>query len=352
MFGFLRNWKAPQQSPNRLNDNRSRLRLETLEAREVPAAFRTVTALGDVFDRTNDATSLTLREALEDANASNQAGPLEIDFDPVKLDGKTIVIDSKLPRFLKHIELNGPANRVTIQRNATKGDFRLMEIAPTVPVKLTNLRLYDGRAIGANESGGAVLNYGNLTVKNCEVAGNEASANGGGISSANGSVIDVSDSAINFNKAGGDGGGLFVSYNVQATVKNTLISLNEAEYGAGIAVGTADMQTASLTLSGVDVRGNLAAKKGGGIYVAPIPLATPIITLKDNTFIRDNRVLDNVTAQGGGVYLGTGTINLNGVSIGDNHALAGDGMYRKQGTTKNVNQMAPVYVAGDQEVVG
>lgn len=353
MFGFVRNRAATTQSPPHQNNFRSALRLEALEAREVPVvSVRTVTALGDVVDRTNDATALTLREALLDANAPTAVGPQRMVF-AANLAGQTILIDQMLPRFDKDIFVDGPTDRVTVQRNTTKGDFRLIEISPITTATLARLKLYDGRATGAGAagSGGAIYNAGALTVQSCDIVGNVATNNGGGINSAVGSTLDVTLSSINFNQAA-NGGGISLSSGVTANLTSTAVQLNNADYGAGINISAAAMVTATVTLSGVDVRGNVATKNGGGIYVSPVAQATPVLTLTGDTTIRDNFALDPLLGKGGGIYLGAGTINLNGVAIGDNHAQSGDGMYRSQGTTKNVNQTTDPFVAGDTEAVG
>ena len=73
------------------------------------------------------------------------------------------------------------------------------------------------------------------------------------------------------------------------------------------------------------------------------------------TSVHDNELLNSDAQQrkGGGIYLGTGTIYLGGendtVTIANNSATTGDGMYRAAGTSVGANPN--VTYTNDQEYV-
>jgi predicted outer membrane repeat protein len=145
-------------------------------------------------------------------------------------------------------------------------------------------------------SGGGIA-AGMVTLSNCTVSGNTASAGqGGGISAG---VSTLVNTTVNGNTAGTDGGG--VSGDVQ-TLTNSTVSGNTASgRGGGLYVG-------NVTLLNVTITGN-SAQSGGGVS-----LVTTKISNIRNTIVARNTV----------VSMGLGP-DLSGTFTSGGHNLIGDG---------------------------
>ncbi len=211
------------------------------------------------------------------------------------------------------ITIQGQGARNT--RILSDGTDRIFHINGTV--KLRDLTLTDGRtpdglpgAGGANglpaQGGGAILNYGDLTIDHCTISMNSAGRGGAaqsgqGTAGGNGGnggaifntgTLNVFASTFNRNTAGhagagdipgiaGDGGGIYNGTGGDLLVINSTFYQNFT--GDGNVVSTVD--------------GN-----GGGIYSGA---GASSIKLRSNTFF-ENRAGDApfVSGQGGGIYSG------------------------------------------------
>jgi predicted outer membrane repeat protein len=192
--------------------------------------------------------------------------------------------------------------------------------------------------------GGAVYSFGNLTVENCKFVNNRTNNDGGALAAMGGSLT-VSGSTFTGNSAQ-QGGAIYVSLNVTATISSSSLVLNTAtDQGGGLFI-----LGATVTLTGTDVNGNSAVNAGGGIHVSSQGSVGSTLTLVGGTTVQNNLVT-SASGQGGGIYFGNGTINLNSVWIGSNTATQGDGMYRVNGTTKNIGNPGVTWF-DDQEFVG
>jgi predicted outer membrane repeat protein len=117
----------------------------------------------------------------------------------------------------------------------------------------------------ANGNGGGIYNWGDtatVTVRACKILGNTATAWGGGIGNYNGGEISVEDSWFGKNKAGSFGGGIDNYVSTSAAVKRCLFTDNVVEngYGGGIEV----QSDSTLTTDQNVFKGN-SATWGGGI---------------------------------------------------------------------------------------
>ena len=137
-----------------------------------------------------------------------------------------------------------------------------------------------------------------VTMKNCQITGNTAAENGGGVYMNFGSTLldyeshlTTDDCKIQGNTAGKQGGGAFINNLMHANFKNSKILDNTAsEEGAGIY----SAQGSHLTVTDSLISGNQGGKAGAGIY------GGYDLNLLGGT------VTDNKSAEGAAVYIAPG----------------------------------------------
>jgi len=268
---FSKLWRRyTKQSKPRLT--RSRLCLEHLEDRVVPANF----------------TASTVPELIADINAAN----LSAEADTITLaPGKNFSLsavnnsDSNGATVLPVIAASGGSLTVlgggdVIQRNNAKSTptFRLFNIASGASLTLENLTLQGG----STRVGGAIINFGALTMTDVTVQKNTG-ADGGGIYST-GSVT-LQDCIIHDNQAIGADGHPAIRFRDPFDPHNSweYVPPGAGGWGLGgglfIADGTAELLGTSVTSnSAVGGKGGQGKGgqpnapdgfgQGGGIYIA------------------------------------------------------------------------------------
>jgi len=180
--------------------------------------------------------------------------------------------------------------------------------------------------------GGAIANRGNsqdsMTLRRSSVSDNEAQSGGGIENRVGGFLIDTS--RINNNRAVGDpgisgstgaGGGLIIESDYVATILDSTISGNAADIGAGIDV---DVVLSTFSITESTISGNIAGGSGGGIY------NTGNLTVVNATISGNSA---NTT--GGGMANVAGwmrTVQLLNVTVSDNRAAQGGGLYNQKQT--------------------
>jgi predicted outer membrane repeat protein len=179
-------------------------------------------------------------------------------FNP-SLNGQTITLTSEL--MIQHsltIAGPGPGN-LTISGNFASRVFEVAQKQTNgTKVTLSGLTINDGVAHD-HLGGGAIENWGVLTVSNCTLTGNSApGASGGAIFNGGFSTMTVSGCTLSGNSA--SRGGAIDTKNA-ATVIGCTISGNTAAMGGGISNGVS-----TLTVDHCTVSGNVATSAGGGIY--------------------------------------------------------------------------------------
>ncbi|HYW72589.1 MAG TPA: NF038122 family metalloprotease, partial [Pyrinomonadaceae bacterium] len=121
----------------------------------------------------------TLRAAVQQSNAMPKCGPVN-----VNLQGRsgTITLGSALGVITHGTTFNGPgADRLTIQRSSAAGTppFNIFVINFGVGVSISGITISNG--VGAtNAGGGAIHNFGILTLANSAISGNQSLDGGGG----------------------------------------------------------------------------------------------------------------------------------------------------------------------------
>jgi Chlamydia polymorphic membrane protein (Chlamydia_PMP) repeat len=284
-------------SQNRL---RSRLRLEPLEERAIPAMFNI--ANGDV---------VALLAAVNTANSSGEEEIINL------ATGGTYSLSESLAFHGNPLTtINGSG--ATLTRNSAGPAFGIITVDSggllfVDRVTITNGLAGDGGGLSVGESG-------RVAVVNSTITGNSATNSGGGACVLPGGSLTLADSTISGNSADNNGGGICVSPQGSALVGNSTISGNFANNGGGIYV--AAFPSLALTVGNSTISGNSADNSGGGIWMdGP---ATAVIQSSTIAFnIADS---DNVGAGDGGgifVFIG-GSMTLQSTLVANNlHGLTG-----------------------------
>ena len=203
-----------------------------------------VTTLSDV---TASDGQTSLREAINYANF--KAGADTVTFaDNVR---GTLGIGSQLPLLTDDISIRGPGARVLTVDGG--GAARLLRIRAGANVSISDITLSGGNPSVSNGDGrgGALLNEGDLTLRQVALTGNSASQ-GGGLSNFNGSATLIG-CLLSGNKASSNGGG-FDNFNGRVTVINCTISGNRtSSNGGGFTTSGA---TGNVSLDSVTITGN------------------------------------------------------------------------------------------------
>ncbi len=178
--------------------------------------------------------------------------------------------------------------------------------------------------------GGIYTKSASLTIQNCTISGNKASASGGIY--AYSSTINITNSNISQNTtlaSSGHGGGIFAESSSTINILKSIISKNIAK-GSG---GAIDAFSATVTIQESTIFAN-EAFSGGGIYIQ----SPSTLTIKD-TNINNNRAkyggaiisfgsnltltTSNINAntaelEGGGFYVNSSNLTINQCTINDN----------------------------------
>ena len=194
------------------------------------------------------------------------------------------------------------------------------------------------------DGGGVYINGGTVTMSNGTIDGNTAADCGGGVylTGNNNNVFTMSGGTITGNTASNHGGGIYIVSNTNnetgvtstATVNITKGSIQNniaTNNGGGIyAQGKLNINETS-TANTVNITGN-KAKNGAGIFFNGNANVGITYNINTNTNINSNVA----SADGGGVYVNSGTVKLNGGTIGAsgkaNSAANGGGVYANAGT--------------------
>ena len=230
------------------------------------AATRTVTEPGDWDDGTCDA-DCTLREAINHANSGDTVNFNENDTYVLSLG--EIVIDKDLTIEGRDGATHG--NTIISGNNASRV-FRITAGWTTIK----NLTITNGQP-SAEEPGGGIANYQDLTLENVVVSNCTATnASGGGI--YNYGWVYLKDCLITGNTAQGDavtytinGGGIYCKNEppVQAELimEGTVVSLNQAvELGGGLSAITSDLDITGCTFDQNQSSTGSGYYGGGGMY--------------------------------------------------------------------------------------
>ena len=210
-------------------------------------------------------------------------------------------------------------------------------------MNIENVLIDDNEANGegADDGGGGVFNKGgNLNIKSSSITNNRAegaAGSGGGVFNDVGGTMTIEDTDIDDNiasRAGGgfednSGSGTLVTLN-NVNIRNNITGSAPGNGGAVHITGPGDMN-----ITGGEVTGNVAAREGGGLWNG-----SGIMNL-DNVLIDDNEGNGPAANDGGGgVFNNGGTINIDNSTITNNRAEgmagSGGGVFNETGGTLNI----------------
>jgi hypothetical protein len=333
----LRKPRAGSRKPPRF-----RPQLEALEDRWMPSTLSVTTYA--------DSGPGSLRAEIAAANSGDT-----IVFDP-SLAGTTIGLTSGELIINKSLTIQGSewisGNGTGISIGGPGGTSRVFEVdGAGTTVTLSGLTIIDGEGVYAagpshagDGQGGAVLNYGLLTLSSCYVSNSFAGSLGGGIYNAG--TVTVSNCTVSNNWAGygggfdsGNGGGIYNTGTL--IVSGSTVSENVANgpnlYGGFTGIngnGGGIYNAGSMNVSNTTMEFNLAAFAGAGIFNAFG--ATGSLT---GSLLRFNGYTPGFGGNGGPEYYGTywevgggiyndGTLTLSGSYVISNYAsYEGGGIY-------------------------
>lgn len=262
----------------------------------------------------------------------------------------TYLLGTALPAIDKDLTIRG--NGATILRDGANADaFRIFDVDSGGDLRLQDLTVRGGYLTTGDGAGIRVSSGGRLTLAKVDVIDNTATANGGGIAVASNAWARIRSSYVAFNNAD-TGGGLYTQGSVFS--EDSEFARNHARYaGGGIA------QSGGSTFVGTSViRRNTAAgtvKIGGGVYIGSGTMEINDSKITNNTDtgnrgggIANSGILKLVKSEvsgnvvggtsglGGGIY-NTNRLTLNGTDVFRNSAngpgtsVAG-GIYNDDGT--------------------
>ena len=184
-----------------------------------------------------------------------------------------------------------------------------------------NLTLEKLVITGGGDGGVTGWNCG-LAMNDCEVIRCIGSSSGGGVYVDGSGTFTMNGGTISGNTASSFGGGVYVGGSRTFTMNGGTISGNTAGVrGGGVYLYGL---TVNFTMNGGTISGN-TAKDGGGVYVA----SNSKFTMKGDAIIRENILAAD--GKGGGVFLQSGTFEMESGAISGGKAKFGGGVYISAG---------------------
>ena len=286
------------------------------------------TLAGAIYDANSDVTIVMLRNVTENIEINKS---LTLDLGVYTLSGDAnaavVTISGDKPQVTVK---NGT---VTGGRNPQNGGGFAIDSAG---VQLEDLTITGNETVGGNGNGevgggGIYASHADVSMQNVTVSENRVTGNssdGGGILVRYGSLT-MNGCHVEGNTAPDCGGGMLLRHSVLNAAKS-FFEKNTAKYGAGIYFGDTPNEAeegcsgehnhliTDSTISGNKVL-DLENGIGGGMYVGTT----------SNLTLRNSKLLNNNGASQGGaiVAYSAGTIELDDVSISENKAQSGAGIF-------------------------
>lgn len=175
------------------------------------------------------------------------------------------------------------------------------------------------------EGGGALTTGGETLVQDCHFSGNKAKTNGGAIHVGDGTgnrTLTIRNTEITNNNAENDGGGMRVGRHPINLVDSNIHGNVAGRYGRGYA---GDSAFSELSINSSRIANNIAERNGGGIFHGSGTLNLRGVLVHANT-ARGNSGGEG----GGGIYTGVSTLSLyNTTIVGNTTPKSGGGLFNR-----------------------
>jgi hypothetical protein len=283
-----------------------------------------VDALGDVSDGNFGPGQLTLREAVELANAIPGADTITF---AESMSGQTILLGGTQLNITEGLTIDATALAENVTIDAQQQSRVISFSAFPGDLTLSRLVVQNGRTTGngpLGEGGGIqFLSTGTLTLIESTLSGNSTTgdgAYGGGIFAHMGRVT-LTNSVLSGNSTAGAGakGGAIYSDGGDVTLNQSTLSGNsttgDSSDGGGINSYTGAVTLNQSTLSGNSTTRNFS--QGGGIYSY-----SGAVTLNQSTLSGNST--EGQDSEGGGIYVSLGSVTLDQSTLTGN-STAGTG---------------------------
>jgi hypothetical protein len=203
-----------------------------------------------------------------------------------------------LPPITGSFALVGGGNTVIRRSPAALSSFRVLEVASSASLRVSNLSIVNGKSTGL---GGGVLNAGSLGIRNVTFFKNMAS-NGGALSNSAGATAILDNATMSENRATSVGGGGIINFGT-LTLAESSLSGNRAPINGG-GLNTQPAGTSHIIRS--QIVSNVAGGLGGGLS----NLGT--------TTISGSSVRFNKGSNGGGIATGNTNVTLTQSTVTSN----------------------------------
>ena len=282
----------------------------------------------NIYDANSDVTIVMLHDVTENIEIHRS---LTLDLGGFKLSGNANAAV---------VTISGDKTQVTVRNGTVTGGRNPQNgggfAIDSAVVQLENLTITGNETVGGNGNGevgggGIYASHADVSMQNVTVSENRVTGNssdGGGILVRYGSLT-MDGCHVEGNTAPDCGGGMILRHSVLNAAKS-FFEKNTAKYGAGIYFGDTPNEAeegcsgehnhliTDSTISGNKVL-DLENGIGGGMYVGTT----------SNLTLRNSKLLNNDGASQGGaiVAYSAGTIELDDVSISENKAQSGAGIF-------------------------
>jgi CSLREA domain-containing protein len=302
------------------------------------AASFTVTRTDDPIPDGCDLDGCSLREAIIAANANSEtdiitlpAGTYTLSITEANEDAAATGDLDITATATDAITITGAGAATTIIDASGLND-RVFEVRSGANLTISGVTIRNGNSTTSTDTnGGGILNSGgNLTVNDSIISGNNAGFGGGVLT--NGGTATINNSTITQNTANVRGGGLF-NLNGTLNVNNSVISMNSVRNipngsDTGYNGGGIRNFGGQTTITNSTISGNTTGLNGGGIANANSADNSGVVILNNITITANTADSDSSTSpsgDGGGIFNGSGTINVrNSIIAGNNDAEAPD----------------------------
>ena len=296
---------------------------------EYPTVAKAIAA-ANIYDANSDVTIVMLRDVTENIKINKS---LTLD-----LGGFTLSGDGDAEAAV--VTISGDKPQVTVKNGTVTGGRNPQNgggfAIDSAGVQLEDLTITGNETVGDNGNGevgggGIYASHADVSMQNVTVSKNSvtgSSSDGGGILVRYGSLT-MNGCHVEGNTAPDCGGGMILRHSVLNAAKS-FFEKNTAKYGAGIYFGDTPNEAeegcsgehnhliTDSTISGNKIL-DLENGIGGGMYVGTT----------SNLTLRNSKLLNNDGASQGGaiVAYSAGTIELDDVSISENKAQSGAGIF-------------------------